>query len=252
MTTPHHTVGAGARTVICIPGWFGSSTGWGHDFCGLLDTDAFTYVFADYRGYGERKDVDGEHTIDEMAKDTLQLADELGAATFCLLGHSMGGSVVQRALSLAPDRVERIVGVSPVPSSGVPFDDDGWALFSGAAQDDANRAAIIDLTTGNRLTKRWIDAMVAHSVQRSTREAFGDNLQAWAKTDFTATLDGIDVPALAVVGEHDPALGEQTIRATWMQTHPSAELEVMANAGHYSMFETPVALVTVIEAFLKS
>lgn len=251
MTTPHRTIGSGPHTVICLPGWFGSSTGWGHDFCQLLDGDTFTYVFADYRGYGERKVVEGEHTIDEMAQDTITLADEIGAQSLSLIGHSMGGSVVQRVLALAPDRIDTLVGISPVPASGVPFDDDGWALFSGAAQDDDNRAAIIDLTTGNRLSKRWIDAMVAHSVERSTREAFGDNLQAWAKTDFTASLAGISVPTLAVVGEHDPALGEATVRATWMQTHPSSELAVMANAGHYSMFETPVALATVIERFLK-
>lgn len=251
MTTPHRTIGSGPRTVICLPGWFGSSTGWGGDFCQLLDGDAFTYVFADYRGYGERKDVGGEHTIDEMAQDTMTLADELGAQSFSLIGHSMGGSVVQRVVSLAPDRVEKLVGISPAPASGVPFDEQGWALFSGAAQDDGNRAAIIDLTTGNRLTQCWIDAMVAHSVERSTREAFGANLEAWAKTDFAASLSGVSVPALAVVGENDPALGEQTIRATWMQVHPSSEIEVMANAGHYAMFETPVALATVIERFLR-
>lgn len=249
MTFPR-TIGSGPHTVFCLHGWFGSSTGWGEDFCQLLDGDACTYVFVDYRGYGERKDTDGVHSIEEMARDTLDLADELDAQRFSLIGHSMGGSAVQRVLALAPERVEKLIGISPVPASGVPFDDQGWALFSGAAQDDANRAAIIDLTTGNRLSGRWIAAMVKHSVERSTREAFGDYLEAWAKSDFADQVAGSPVPALAVVGEHDPALGEETVRATWLQTYPSAQLQVMAGAGHYSMFETPVALATVIERFL--
>lgn len=250
MTIPHGTIGTGPHTVLCLPGWFGSSTGWGEQFCQVLDGDRFTYAFVDYRGYGERKDVEGEHTIDEVARDTLDLADELDLETFSLVGHSMGGIAVQRVLVLAPDRVEKLVGISPVPASGVPFDEPGWALFSGAAEQDENRAAIIDLTTGNRLTKTWIDAVVRHSVERSTRQAFGDYLEAWAKTDFSAEVRGTGVSALAVVGEHDPALGEETIRGTWMQSYPSSELEVMRNAGHYAMFETPVALATTIESFL--
>ena len=251
MTDTYRTLGTGAHTVLCLHGWFGSSTGWGEDFCSVLDTDTFRYVFMNYRGYGERVDVSGDLTLEEIAHDALAIADELGADRFSVVGHSMGGGAAQRVLSLAPDRVERLVGISPTPASGVPFDDDGWGLFSGAAQEDGNRVAIIDFTTGNRLSQRWIDAMVRHSVERSTREAFGAYLNSWAKDDFSAEVSGNEVPALAVVGEHDPALGADTINATWMQTYPNARLEVMANAGHYAMFETPVALATVVERFLS-
>ena len=249
MTIAHRSVGTGPQVVFCLPGWFGSSQGWGH-WPDLLDGDRHRYVFTDYRGYGARRDEPGEHTIDEIAQDTLALADELGAEHFSLVGHSMGGSAVQRVLCLAPDRVDHLVGISPVPASGVPLDDDGWALFSGAAERDENRAAIIDLTTGNRLTRRWVEQMVAHSVDHSTREAFGDYLQAWAKTDFAAELEGSPVAALAVVGEHDPALGEETINATWRRIYRNAVVQIMPNAGHYAMFETPVALATSVEAFL--
>ncbi len=252
MTTPHRSVGSGPHHVFCLHGWFGSSTGWGRDFVDALDGDRFSYHFVDYRGYGDRKDVAGEHSLDEIARDTLALADELGVASFSLIGHSMGGSAVQRVAVLAPERVRRLVGVSPVPASGVPFDDDGWALFSGAAEQDGNRAAIIDFTTGNRLAQRWIDAMVRFSVEQSDREAFGAYLEAWARTDFSGEAARLDVPTLAVVGEHDPALGEATIRATWMEHHPSSGLEVFANAGHYAMFETPIALATVVERFLSA
>jgi pimeloyl-ACP methyl ester carboxylesterase len=92
--------------------------------------------------------------------------------------------------------------------------------------------------------------MVASSVENSTREAFGDYLEAWAKTDFASEVEGSSVQALAIVGEHDPALGEETINATWRETYRNCVVQVMANAGHYAMFETPVALATSVEAFL--
>lgn len=250
MSTPHRTIGTGTHTVFCLHGWYGSSTGWGEDFCRALDGERFRYVFVDYRGYGERRDVEGEHTVDEIARDVLALADELGVGRFSLVGHSMGGSAAQRVLALAPDRVDRLVGVSAVPASGVPLDEQGEELFAGAAQHDENRFAIIDLTTGNRLTRRWVESLVQHSVERSTRAAFGDYFRSWSTSDFADEVKGSPVAALTIVGEHDPALGEETARATWMQTYPNAEIDVMPNAGHYAMYETPIALATSIERFL--
>ena len=93
--------------------------------------------------------------------------------------------------------------------------------------------------------------MVAFSVRESTREAFGAYLLAWAKTDFSARLDGIGVPVKVIVGDHDPALGAATMEQTVLRHLPDADLEVLSNAGHYAMFETPVALVTSIEEFLS-
>jgi pimeloyl-ACP methyl ester carboxylesterase len=242
-------VGTGPTKVIALHGWFGSATGWGM-LPDLVDGDAYSYAFLDYRGYGARRAVDGEHTIPEIAADTLALADELGWDRFALLGHSMGGSAVARVFADAPDRVSALVGISPVPPSGVPFDDDGWALFDGAADNDGNRYAIIDLTTGNRQAASWINSMVAFSVANSTREAFGAYLPSWAKYDFTADVPKADVPVTVIVGEHDPALGEQTMRASWLSQFSGCELEVLSNAGHYAMFEAPVAMITCVEKAL--
>jgi pimeloyl-ACP methyl ester carboxylesterase len=133
----------------------------------------------------------------------------------------------------------------------LPFDDAGWAFFSSAARDAAARKGIIDLTTGNRLTGVWLDAMVKSSLTHSDVEAIDAYLTAWARTAFVERIQGQTLPVLVVAGEHDPALGPETCKATWLQHYPKARLEVMANAGHYPMDETPVALATVIEKFLR-
>ena len=163
----------------------------------------------------------------------------------------MGGLGIQQVLADAPDRVQALVGITPVPASGVPFDDAGWAFFSSAARDAAARKGIIDLTTGNRLTGVWLDAMVKSSLTHSDVEAFDAYLTAWAKTAFVERIQGRTLPVLVVAGEHDPALGPETCKATWLQHYPNARLEVMSNAGHYPMDETPVALATAIEKFLR-
>ncbi|MGW5645387.1 alpha/beta fold hydrolase [Saccharopolyspora sp. NPDC003752] len=249
MPAGREEVGVGEHPVIALHGWFGSGRAW-RPLQPHLDGTRFRYVFPDYRGYGARVGESGAHTLEEAAGDVLALADELGFDRFSLIGHSMGGAVMQRVLADAPDRVRAMVGVSPVPAGGVPFDEQGWALFSGAAADAGNRRAIIDFTTGNRLTGVWLDAMVRHSLDSSDPRAFGDYLSAWAKADFQAEIDGRELPVKVIVGEHDPALGESTMRETFQRSYPGCELEVLRNAGHYAIDETPVALATSIETFL--
>ena len=144
------------------------------------------------------------------------------------------------------------MGITPVPASGVPFDEQAWAFFSAAAGDVGTRRAIIDLTTGNRLTGTWLDAMAQGSMRHSDAEAFAEYLSAWARTDFADRIRGQQLPVLVIAGEHDPALGAETCKATWLAHYPQARLEVMANAGHYPMDETPIALVSTIESFLQT
>lgn len=250
MSIAHHVVGSGPHTVFLTHGWFGSATGWG-PFPDYLDGEAFTYVFTDIRGFGERQDEAGDQSLAESAGDIIALADELGVDRFTVIGHSMGGAVVQKVLSLAPDRVQALVGISPVGSVPTPFDDAGHDLFWGAAKSRDNRYGIVDFTTGNRNSPVWVNQIVDFSLQQSTVEAFGNVLEAWANADFADEVRGSEVPVLVAVGEHDPALGEETAKLTWMPLFPNATLEVIANAGHYPMFEAPVNLATVVEAFLK-
>lgn len=245
-----HVVGSGPHDVLVLHGWFGDA----HSFAPMepsLTPGDFRYVFVDYRGYGARRGVTGAYTIDEIAADALAVADRLGFGQFSLIGHSMGGMAVQRVLTMATARVRKLVAIAPVPASGVPFDADGWALFSGAADKPENRHAIIDYTTGNRLSRTWVQAMVDYSLAHSSRDAFAAYLPAWASTDFSAAVNGLRLPVKVIVGEHDPALNSAFMQATYLQSYPDAELEVMANAGHYPMHETPVALATSIESFLR-
>jgi len=246
----HVRVGSGDRHVLAVHGWFGSSRGWGPlpDF---LDGSAYTYVFTDMRGYGDRRDVGGQFTMEEAAADAIAVADELGWERFSLIGHSMGAKVAHQVLLQAPGRVHRLIALNPVPAAEVPMDAQAWELFSGAAANAGNRAAIIDFTTGSKLTATFVQHVVQHSLDHSDAKAFGAYLPAWAKSDFTSQVKpGTGVPVKVIVGESDPALSAEVMEQTWLTYFPGAELTVLASAGHYPMFETPVALATSIEEFL--
>lgn len=246
----YRTIGKGPRRVMALHGWFGDETMF-DPMLRALSEDEFTYVLPAYRGYGASRELAGGYTMAEISADVLALADRLGWQRFALIGHSMGGMAIQRVLADAPARIERMVAIAPVPASGVPLDAQGEALFGGAAANLENRHAIINFTTGGRLSRRWIDAMVHHSAQTAREEAFAAYLTAWTQTNFVKEVEGNPVRIKVIVGANDAAIGAEAMQATYMTCYPNAQLEIVPNAGHYPMNETPVALATSIETFLK-
>ncbi|MFC9925971.1 alpha/beta fold hydrolase [Streptomyces sp. NPDC127190] len=248
---PHEVHGDGAHKVFAVHGWFADRSAYA-TVLPDLDRTAFSYALVDLRGYGEARDAGGAYTTAEAAGDLLVLADRLGWARFSVIGHSMGGAVAQRLLALAPHRVRRIVGVSPVPASGMPLDGEQGALFTEAAHRAENRRAIIDITTGGRRPAAWLDRMTARSLERSDATAFRAWLDSWAGEDFHTEVKGSEVPALAVAGEQDPALSAEVMTQTWMAWYPRARLVSLPGAGHYAMDETPLELVRTVEDFLRA
>lgn len=248
---PHALHGNGPHKVIAVHGWLADRSAY-DPVVPDLDFGSFQYAVVDLRGYGEASDADGSYTTAEGAADVLALADRLGWDRFSLIGHSMGGSVIQRTVAAAPQRVRRIVGVSPVPASGLPLPPEQWELFAGAAQSPDNRRAILDITTGGRRPAAWLDRMVRRSVECSDAKAFRAWLDSWAGEDFHDRIDGSPVPALAVVGALDPALSADLQRSTWMRWFPSAELVELPSCGHYAMDEAPLDVIRVMEDFLRA
>ncbi|MGB1274498.1 MAG: alpha/beta fold hydrolase, partial [Nannocystaceae bacterium] len=76
-------------------------------------------------------------------------------------------------------------------------------------------------------------------------------LLAWAKTNFVEEANGLETPLLVLVGEHDGAITEDVVKQTFLQWYPNAKHDVLVNAGHYPMQETPVQLATRMEAFMR-
>ena len=246
-----HRVGHGPHAVIVLHGWFGDA----HAFAPMeaaLDGGAFSYVFMDNRGYGGMRGAAGNYSMDEVARDALALADALGFATFSVVGHSMGGMALEWLALLAPFRLRKLVAVAPVPSCGMALDGAARQLFLDASANVDARRAIINRSTGERLPAAWLDWKAQYSWESSDQAAFAAYFLAWSETDFSEEIKAarVALPILALVGEHDPRFDAALMRRTYLAWYPQARLEVLGNAGHYPMNETPLALVASIEAFL--
>jgi pimeloyl-ACP methyl ester carboxylesterase len=159
MTSSLVSIGSGDHHVLAVHGWFGPARGWGSlpDF---LDRSTCTYAFTDLRGYGGRKQVAGEFTIEEAAADVIVLADELGWDRFSVIAH--------RVLLQAPDRVDKLVGLNLDYSAVEAF----AAYLQAWAQSDFSHQAKKDTSTPVKLIVGVNDPALSADVMEQTWPVF--------------------------------------------------------------------------------
>ncbi len=243
--------GDGPKRVLVLHDWFCDHSSWDAALP-YLTRERFTYAFADLRGYGASKDIGGECTLEEAAGDAIALADHLGWARFSLIGHSMSGLVVQRMAQLAPDRIERIVAITPVSPVGMGLDS-GAATFirSIALGTDEERYAAVGSMWGTRLSETWIRYKLRRWRETASPEAAAKYVGMWGTTEISRGARGIKTPMLIVAAAQDaPPFQAAALEASMLPFYPNARLISLSESGHYPMQEQPPLLVTEIERFL--
>ncbi len=163
----------------------------------------------------------------------------------------MGGAAALRVLADAPERVTAVVGISTGPRRASRSTADSEALFTGAENEDGNRYAILDFTTGNRQSATWLNQMTEFSVEHTDAPGVRCVPARVGRGRFRDALPQTSIRSRRSSASTIPRCGAETMKATWMAQLPQCELDVLANAGHYAMFEAPVALITSMEAVLS-
>ncbi|KPH76975.1 alpha/beta fold hydrolase [Bosea vaviloviae] len=251
MTLKANVSGYGPRRVLFLHGWLSDH----HVFDTIVPCFSqaeFTIAQMDFRGYGlNRAAVTGTYSVDEIAKDALDLCDLLGWQEFQVVGHSMGGMVIQKMALQAPGRVTSAVAATPVPASGFPVDDGTRTFFETAADDDSALTAIFNTLTGERYSSSFLEGLTAAARGAISREAFLGYLRTWTTTDFSAEVGSIGTPVLVIGGATDNALGPEFLKETYLKQLPNALLHVIEHSGHYPMLEVPPEFFGIVETFLR-
>jgi pimeloyl-ACP methyl ester carboxylesterase len=199
-----------------------------------------------------------------FAGDLLALLDALGWGAAVVLGHSMGGMVVQTALLAAPARFDAIVLM-----------DTSHRAIKGVDPDIVEAAVDIAVQQGMEAllaTQAALAGVQPPAAQRvlETRAGyaeFGDRkllasapamyaAMLRAITDPSASVDRLEalrsvtVPALVLVGDQDTPFRGPSRRMA--EAIPGAELVVIPDAAHSPQFENEEAWWEALTRFLGS
>jgi 3-oxoadipate enol-lactonase len=244
--------GNGPVPVLVLHDWFCDHTSWDAALP-YLTPDRFTYVFADLRGYGASRGIEGSYTLEEAAGDVAALADALGWPRFSLIGHSMSGLIVQRVAQSIPDRIARVVAVTPVAPSGMGLDETAVNFFRSIAMaDDDGRLSMVIPLWGARLSETWIRYKLRRWRETAAPAAAAKYVELWGCASISQGARAIETPMLIVGAAQDaPPFQAGALEISMLSYYPNARVVSLGESGHYPMQEQPPMLATVMERFLE-
>lgn len=212
-------------------------------------------------------------SLDRQILDLEQLRATLGIEKMALVGWSGMGMELAVYAMRHPDRVTRLLQVSPVPPRARIMQEEGGDRRAervdreavGALEARFDRGEFDDRPADfcreyNRLTLpgNFVDATLAGRVPdvcdhenewpKSLWPYFGTLLRSFGEYDWSADLASLDVPRLVIHGREDgiPVAGARA----WVKGQRNARLIVLSPAGHFPFLEQPEAFFAAAERFL--
>lgn len=247
-TLPFMRNGTGPALVL-VHGFLGGSAMWSSQlaaFCTARDV-----ICPDLAGFGDSADLMAPDTIEGHASKVLELLDSLEIAQFDLLGHSMGGMIVQEMVRLAPERVNKLILYGTGPLGVLP------GRFETIAQ---SRARFIEDgigTTASRIAATWFrngEQAEAFPLcqtlgRKSSLQAALASLLAWEGWDGREALAYIKSQTLVLWGSHDRSYDWSQPEALWRGI-PQADIGVIPNSAHNVHHEKPGLFNALVADFL--
>ena len=246
--------GNGPPVVLLHP--FPSDHEFWHPVAAALDA-RYRLVLPDLRGHGDSEIGEGPALMPKHASDIARVLDAAGIGKAAFVGCSIGGYILfefwrrfrARVTSLvlcdtrpqadsAEARANRLKAAATVLEQGTePFIEAMIPKLIGRT----TVATRPDLVAGARAMMRKMSAEDISQVQRGIAE----------RPDSVADLKTINVPALIAIGEED-ILSTVADGELMRQNIAGSQLKVIPKAGHYSPWEQPELVGTVLRQFLDT
>lgn len=245
-------------TLIFLHGFLGRSDDWESITSKL--SDIFGILTIDLPGHGQSLSTDADdYSIENCAKNIIDLCDQLQLERLILVGYSMGGRLSLYLLTHYPGRFERAVIESATP--GLKTDSERQtriahdnALAEKLEQTDLESwlgqwyaQPLFDSLTGNATLLKQV------MVDRLKNDRSGLTLSLKLMTtgrqpNLWPKLGEIKIPLLLIAGDLDSKY-TQIIKQT-ADLCPNAQPVIIKNAGHNVHLEQPERYLDELKRFL--
>ena len=189
----------------------------------------------------------------------IAVMDQLGVQQVIVAGHSMGGRIAWNLAAAHPERVSKLVLISPdgfpdpnaksdktyeVPAllGLLPYSLPKWALRMGGVAP----AFADDSQLTPQMMQRYHDMMLAPGV----RTALLDRMRQTRNSDPVSRLQSIKAPTLLLWGEKDAFIPVSNAQ-DYLKAMPQATLVTLPGVGHVLHEEAPKASVQAVLDFLS-
>ena len=214
--------------------------------------DHFELIMPSLPGYGESAFMTAPSTIRENAVKVFELLDHLGIETFYLLGHSMGGMIVQEMAALSPERVERLICFGTGSIGVLP------SRFETIEESREKIKKVGIKQARESIAKTWfVDYLLGDGYQlcldegaKATTQAALASLDAWDSWDGRGQLEKIQSPTLILWSDKDRSYD-------WNQHEilkkgiSDSTVEIIEGCAHNSHMEKPELVNRIIRQFLS-
>jgi proline iminopeptidase len=263
-----HVMGEGPP-VVCVPGGPGRASAYLEDLGGLPATH--TMLRLDTRGSGESQLPEDRESLSfpRLADDIEALRIERGLETIDLLGHSAGCFVSLVYASRYPERVSKLILLTPSAQGFADPQDDTAAIRASRSNEPwyaeaAEVEAYVAMMPPHRRERphpelrvfsyaRWDDRAKAHAdstdTQMSLRAMAAFSAPSFDGDAFLTALHGFSAPTLIVVGSLDGATGVTAGHVLAAELHDARVAEI-EDCGHYPWVDKPDELRALIVGFL--
>ena len=204
-------------------------------------------IAVDLPGFGKNAHLPPIGSITEFAQWVLDHVPK----RFDLLGHSMGGMIVQEMVRLAPDRVRRLIlygtgAVGLLPGRFEPIEVSMQRAQSDGAKATAQRIAATWFRQGEAAPEYPACARIA---QAGRLPAILSGLSAMRDWSGRNHLEHITAPTLVLWGDGDRTYPWAQIETLW-QAIPNSQLAVIPACAHAVHSERPQLFNPIVAAFL--